>query len=183
MTASALSLKGTSGLKSFHKSRLLSKQRLIKRQRENLALTTGAGSMWSPVGWLVGFEATGFGWEAYCDSWLASQPVSQHRPDQVSWSSSHAWGVGSAGKGGATWFGMLLWYNTENWITPNKCGMNLRPLEFFSLLLFAKSWLVSTPVAKHRGNRDKHGRKSRRQTVSGAQGKWCDKKPGISICC
>ncbi len=158
MTASVLSLTVMSGLKSFHKSRLQSKQRLTKRQRESLALTTGAGSMWAPVCWLVGFEATGFGWEAHCDSWLASQPVSQHRLDQVSWSSSHAWGVGSAGKGGATWFGMLLWYNREKCITPNKCGLNLSPLAvFLPHLLFSKSWLVSTLVAKHRGNRNKQG--------------------------
>lgn len=65
MTASVLSLMIMSGLKSFHESRLLSKQRLSKRRQENLALTTGAGSMWSPVCWLVGFEATRFGWEAY----------------------------------------------------------------------------------------------------------------------
>lgn len=48
-----------------------------KGWRENLALTTEAGSMWSPVCWLVGFEATGFCQEAYCDSWPASQPAGQ----------------------------------------------------------------------------------------------------------
>lgn len=61
-----------------------------KEQRENLALTTEAGSMWSPVCWLVGFEATGFCQEAYCDSWPVSLLASQRKPDQFSWSSSHA---------------------------------------------------------------------------------------------
>lgn len=77
MTAFVLSLTVMSGLEFLYKSRLLSKQRLAKkRPGESLALTTGASSMWSPVCWLVGFEATGFGWRGLL--WLlGSQPASQ----------------------------------------------------------------------------------------------------------
>lgn len=77
------------------------KTKAVEKGRQgNLALTTEAGSMWSPVCWLVGFEATGFCQEAYCDSWLVSLPASQRKPGQFSWSSSHArGGVGSVQKG------------------------------------------------------------------------------------
>lgn len=70
-----------------------------KRWRERVALTTWAGSMWSPVCWLVGFEATGFGWGD--PLWLlASQLASQlARTRRGFWSSSHERGVGLVGNG------------------------------------------------------------------------------------
>lgn len=113
MTASVLSMTVMSGLKSFHKSRLQPKQRLTKKTRRKSGSHNRSRQHVIPLsaGWLVLKQQDLVG-EAYCDSWPVSQSAKQSAgPDQVSWSSSHAWGVGSVGKGeggGTTWFGVLL---------------------------------------------------------------------------
>ena len=147
--ASVLSLAVMSGLKTFHKSRLQSKQRLTKRRKESLALTTGAGSMWSPVCWLVGFEATGFGWRGLL--WLlASQPVSwSARTDQTRLPDPHHMhGVLDLLERGATCFGVLLWYNEEKCIIHNKCGLN--PKHFNS---FFPSAVLKIMTSQHTGSK------------------------------
>lgn len=75
LMTSVLSLTGMSDPRSFHKSRQPSKQRLTKwRGWKRVSLKTGAGSVWSPLCWSVGFKATGFGLGL---SWpSASQTVS-----------------------------------------------------------------------------------------------------------
>lgn len=132
-----------------------------KRWRERVALTTWAGSMWSPVCWLVGFEATGFGWGDplwLLASQLASQPVSWHAPDEVS-DPHHMKGVWD-------WLEMvaresfngekciIIIKKTKPWLKPKTFS------SFVSLLLFSKLWLVSMLVGKHRGNRNKRKKRN-----------------------
>lgn len=126
MTSSMLSLTMMSGLKSFHKSRLQSKQRLAKKTKRKTCSHNRSRQHVIPcllVGWFWGNRI----WlgRPYCGSGAsqtASQPVSWHTPDQFSWSSSHAWDVGSLFP---AWFGMFLWYDKEKCITTKKKKKNV----------------------------------------------------------
>lgn len=187
--ASVLSLMVMSGLKSSE-SRLLSKQRLSKkttrksgshnRSRQHVIPCLLVGWFWSNRIWLGGLL------------WLlASQPAgqpAQARPGFLILVTCMGCGICWKGveRRGAKWFGMPLCCSKEKCITPNKCGLNLCPLQqavfFFPLLLFSKSWLSSTPVAKQRGNWGKQGERGG-DGVGRTGGKWCNKKTHISHCC
>lgn len=152
MTASVLSLTVMSGLKSFHKSRLQSKQRLTKkterksgshnRSRQHVMRCLLVGWFWSNRIWSVGLL------------WLlSSQPAgqpAQTRPGFLILVT--CMGCGICWKGGRHMV-LACFYGT---IRRNASPLtNVGGLAVFFPLLFSKSWLVSTPVAKHRGNKGK----------------------------
>lgn len=130
--ASVLSLMVMSGLKSFE-SRLLSKQRLSKkttrksgshnRSRQHVIPCLLVGWFWSNRIWLGGLL------------WLlASQPAgqpAQARPGFLILVTCMGCGICWKGveRRGAKWFGMPLCCSKEKCITPNKCGLNLCPLQ------------------------------------------------------
>lgn len=132
VTASVLSLVMVSVLKSFHDSRLLSKQWLSNKMARKSGSQNGSGQH------VISCQLVGWIWskrilarEVYCASWLPRQPASESaskRPRQVSRSLSHVRTVGSVRKGGChvVWHAPVIkamWYGL-----PQQHGLPLQPV-------------------------------------------------------
>lgn len=132
MTASVLSLTVMSGLKSFHKSRLQSKQRLTKRRRERIWLSQQEQAACDPLsaGWLVLKQQDLVGRPIV----NPSQPVSPHRPGFLILVTCMQCGI--------CWKGVrhMVWHGTTRRNASLLTNVVCKSFSSFcSLLLFSKS--------------------------------------------
>lgn len=133
--------------------------------------------MWSLVCWLVGFEATGFCQEAYCDSWSASQSA-QARPVFLILVTCAGAGVGvqicSKRPHG---FDGLLWYSEKTCtISSNTCvpslflfRLNCSPKIMRHHTSFTAAW-EPRRTSRRRGE----------ETMFDTPGEWCSERACIS---
>lgn len=154
MTASVLSLTVISGLKSFHKARLQSKQRLTKKTRRKSGSHNRSRQHVIPcllVGWFWSNRIWS-GRPIVTPGQSAGQPA-QTRPGFLILVTCV--GCGICWKGGGGPHGLACFSSTmRRSASPlKKCGLHLS----FVFFLLSKSWLVRTAAAKQRGNRDKQG--------------------------